>query len=139
MQPQTLLDAHGQEGQQGKGIPKETIWHPGSKSRGPPTFLLPYKIPSAYNKITDGPNSSKLIMLYTLNMYSLFFVYHTSVKWFLERKKSSATEVPDKIYLHIFRSLSEKNYKNPTIKIFTKLYKIKTFCAARLQNQKTNA
>ena len=72
-------------------------------------------------------------------MYSLFFVYHTSVKWFLERKKSSATEVPDKIYLHIFRSLSEKNYKNPTIKIFTKLYKIKTFCAARLQNQKTNA
>ena len=25
MQPQTLLDAHGQEGQQGKGIPKETI------------------------------------------------------------------------------------------------------------------
>ena len=25
VQPQTLLDAHGQEGQQGKGIPKETI------------------------------------------------------------------------------------------------------------------
>ena len=53
-------------------------------------------------------------MLYMLNMYSLFFVYHASIKWSLKRKKSSATEVPDKIYSHVFRSLSEKNYKNLT-------------------------
>ena len=70
MQSQTVVDAHGQEGQLGKVIPKETIWRPGSRKRDPPTLLLPYKIPSAYNKITDGSNSSKLIMLFTLNMDS---------------------------------------------------------------------
>ena len=109
-----LLDAHGQEEQLGKFIPKETIWHPGSKNRDPQTLQLPYKIPSAYNKITDGSNSSKLIMLYTLNMCSLFFVYHTLKKLSLKRRKSSATEVPDKSYSHVFRSLSEENYKNLT-------------------------
>lgn len=76
-------------------------------------------------------------MLYTLNMYSLFFVYHTSIKWFLERKKSEHLQKYQTKFTYIFlEAFLRKTTKNPTIKIFTKLYKIKTFRVARLQNQK---
>ena len=91
VQPQTLLDAHGQEGQLGQVVPKEPprqLSREQKQTCQPPALLLPCEIPFVYDIITDGSNSVKPIMLYTLNMYNFFFVHHSSIRWFLKRKKN---------------------------------------------------